>query len=388
MKNYIACCAGIVAVLTAAVSQVLYPTPWLLWPSLALTLFAFFTILIRKPNKEAIPDNITEPSALREQQLGTELGNTLQQEAKNAEQELHALTHMLQDASSMMSESFRDMHSLNHQLSQIIGELLSQTDSNNGNEQFNINHFIAEIGTILDHFVTVMTELKNNRQETVKLIDEMVRKQDGIFTLLENVEGLASQTNLLALNASIEAARAGEAGRGFAVVAEEVRALSNNSSALNNKIRDEVAATRSTIESLRCSVDNMVQADQREVAQTQQSMSDLTGRMEQANQTINTKVSDMSVIGQALSQATDTMIQSLQFEDISNQSLTSVRSNLERLLNLLGLLEEVHANDNLTAAQASELQRQHRGLIEQQQQKTSARKSVTKQMEAGEVELF
>ena len=388
MKNNIACCVGIAAVLAAALSQWLYPTPWLLWPSLALALLVFVTILVRKPTKETTPANTTEPPVLREQQLGAELGNTLQQEAKTAEQELHALTHMLQDASSMMSESFRNMHSLNHQLSQIIGELLSQTDSNNSNEQFNINHFIAEIGTILDHFVTVMTELKNNRQETVKLIDEMVKKQDGIFTLLENVEGLASQTNLLALNASIEAARAGEAGRGFAVVAEEVRALSNNSSALNNKIRDEVAATRSTIESLRCSVDNMVQADQQEVAQTQQSMKELTEQMEQAHQTINTKVSDMSVIGQALSQATDTMIQSLQFEDISNQSLTSVSSNLERFLNLLGLLEEVHSNDSLTAAQANELQRQHRSLIEQQQQKTSARKSVTKQIEAGEVELF
>ena len=388
MNNNISCLAGMAAALITGLSLLLYPVPWLLWPSLGVILLAFISILIRKPATDRVAGNTSEHPVPSEQQLGAKVGNTLQEEAKTAGQELQALTGMLQDASAMMSESFRNMHSLNQQSSQIVAELLSQTDSKNSSEQFNINHFITEIGTILDHFVTTMSELKNNRQETVKLIDEMVSKQDGIFTLLENVEGLASQTNLLALNASIEAARAGEAGRGFAVVAEEVRALSNNSSALNNKIRNEVAATRSTIESLRCSVDNMVQTDQEEVAQTQKSMTELTGRMEQANQTINTKVSDMSVIGQELSQATDTMIQSLQFEDISNQSLTAVRSNLDRLLNLLSLLQEVHANKNLTAAQADDLQRQHQHLIDQQQQKTSARQSVTRQIEAGEVELF
>jgi methyl-accepting chemotaxis protein len=108
-----------------------------------------------------------------------------------------------------------------------------------------------------------MVDVSRNSLETVHHIDDMVEKLDGIFGLIENVEGLASQTNLLALNASIEAARAGDAGRGFAVVADEVRTLSINSAELNNQIREEISYAKETIEVLRSTVGGMASTDER-----------------------------------------------------------------------------------------------------------------------------
>ena len=59
------------------------------------------------------------------------------------------------------------------------------------------------------------------------------------------INEIAAQTSLLALNATIEAARAGDAGKGFAVVANEVKQLSNQTTAATEGIARQVAAIQS-----------------------------------------------------------------------------------------------------------------------------------------------
>lgn len=392
MNNKFYGLTGLIASIGVGVSILIYPSPWILWPALLVIVSSFIATLILtagnstkasiEPLSELPFPDYDKPA------LSKKLNSSLRNEGVTIDRELQALAEMLSNTSTMMSSSFQQMHALNHQLNQIASEILSHTNENQSSDQLSFNHFISEISQILNHFVSVMSELTNSRQETVQLIDEMMVKLDSIFALLENLEGLASQTNLLALNASIEAARAGEAGRGFAVVADEVRSLSNNSTELNNKIRDEVASTRASIESLRSSVDSMVQSDQEEVINTQQNMTKLTEQMAQANHTINRKASEITIIGTEISQSTDTMIQSLQFEDISNQTLTSIRGNLDRFVSILSLLERLQSENLLSSSEFESIDHQYNKLSEQQKQTATARQTVSKNIDAGEVELF
>ncbi|GGK64761.1 methyl-accepting chemotaxis protein [Amphritea balenae] len=382
---------SIVTVLVLGFAFYLYPAPWLQWSCLSIIFFSIagqFYPTSSSPTQETTD---TEPATSQTALLSQDMSSTLKYETEVISYELNNLKAMLKETSDLMSLSFQNMHALTAEQTSITSEILSQTEQsgNSVDSQLSFQQFFIEISRMITHFANTMNELSNSRQDTVQHIDEMVSKLDGIFALLENVEGLASQTNLLALNASIEAARAGEAGRGFAVVADEVRTLSNNSTQLNSKIREEVGATRETIEVLRSSVNTMIHSDQQETEQTQQNITDLIEQMQQANQLINDKINQVTQLSDQMGSATEGMIQSLQFEDISNQSLTAVEINLEHLQALSGLIQNLIPDSTESGELSPEqLRNECHSLMQKSRKNKLTRQSIQKDISTGEVELF
>ena len=82
-----------------------------------------------------------------------------------------------------------------------------------------------------------MRRIESSVEEAKSALTELAERSDEIGEIVRVIDEIAGQTNLLALNAAIIAAQAGDRGRGFAIVADEIRDLSERTSASTDEIR-------------------------------------------------------------------------------------------------------------------------------------------------------
>ena len=99
----------------------------------------------------------------------------------------------------------------------------------------------TEIGQQMQRGLTTVSMTVSDAADVRSSVEELSEVTRHIGAIVGVIEKIAGQTNLLALNATIEAARAGEAGRGFSVVAQEVKLLSQQTSASTADIAAQIA---------------------------------------------------------------------------------------------------------------------------------------------------
>lgn len=318
-----------------------------------------------------------------------QVSTNLTSEAEIVQQEAERVKELISDAVQLMDGSFRTIHKISNEQSQHTSEIIAQAQAGDGESGMSMQGFIAEVQNSVGRFSNVMEAVSANSETIVNHIEQMLGKMDGIFKLLEEVEGLASQTNLLALNAAIEAARAGDAGRGFAVVANEVRVLSVNSSELNERIRDEIGATRATIDGLSNTVEKIASTDIAQAMATRADVERMFTDMNALNDFLHDKIHAVSGLGGELSVSVDEAIRSLQFEDIASQALGSLKHNVEALNEMAAAIEQLaNEKDEIDEAKLQELKARLAQMLEDLETRNSQRTVAQVDMDEGEIELF
>lgn len=318
-----------------------------------------------------------------------ELQVFLHQEVSIIENELARTAALVEEAIQGISDSFKYLEGLTEEQQLMIKELISQNHSMGDEQGTSLESFVDNSNKTLDDFVNVIVNTSKQSLETMSYTDDMVAQFDGIFNILTQVEGLATQTNLLALNAAIEAARAGDAGRGFAVVANEVRSLSVDSTELNQEIRNEINQAKEIIAKLRGSVETMASADMTSTLEAKDRMSVMMKHVEDVNRYTNNSIDELAVLAPKVKEAVSLGVKSLQFEDLTRQSLQSLQLNVNSIHSISDVLAQFDPNKDINVHQQLLVLKEKCQDVYQSTKIEEASRSVKQlNLEEGEVELF
>ncbi|MFY9573785.1 MAG: ABC transporter substrate-binding protein [Blastocatellia bacterium] len=94
---------------------------------------------------------------------------------------------------------------------------------------------------------TSMSKIKNAIDAATETITRLGKRSDQIGEVTHVINEIADRTHLLALNAAILAAQAGSQGRGFRIVADEIKELSERTSASTREIEEVIKAVREDV---------------------------------------------------------------------------------------------------------------------------------------------
>lgn len=271
------------------------------------------------------------------EQLATEYENLMSDadgeqnlQFEQIEDELSRVKSIQGDAIEGVIKSFQGLDLQSKRQLDLVTHLISLLTTSN-ESQDGAKSFRQEATEMISMFTQSIQDMSDGSRHMVEAMSTMSVNINAIEKLVGEIDGISSQTNLLALNASIEAARAGEAGRGFSVVADEVRTLSQRSGQFSNEIRTNYHEIEKTMTDAKEIVGKIAASDLTLTMNSKGRMDEMMLEIERTNENIALELQNVSGISAEISNDVELALQSMQFEDMTNQLIVHLNKRLETL---------------------------------------------------------
>jgi methyl-accepting chemotaxis protein len=353
--------------------------------AMTLAWLVFAWAILRPGNRRALAEQT---------RLLAELRTFVSAEVQGSRTEIDRTRVLIHEAVSKLGGSFEALNRQSRQQNELVARIIDRTGDGAQAGGLDVSRFAQQASQQMEQLVEALEDVSGQSTATVTHIDAMAEHLDGIFALLEDVKSIADQTNLLALNAAIEAARAGEAGRGFAVVADEVRNLSERSTAFNEQIRKLAHSSKDAVARVRGTVSQMASRDLDRSRGARVEAAAMLDRVEGINQGLGRGMQQIAECGRAIDGSVSEAVRSLQFEDIASQALAAATMHVDRLGTInreaTALQELLHRGGSSEGDRERALTRlvQRIGQLREGWESPPHKPVVQKSMDVGSVELF
>ncbi len=270
-------------------------------------------------------------------------------EFNTAGQELENMRSVVTSASSQLGDNLSGLENASESqielLKKLINELLNATENSNQMEQQkSIEKNADDCENVVDNMVSSIQGVISATSNITQQFEDIHTHVESVDNLIGDIININSQTNLLALNAAIEAARAGEAGRGFAVVADEVRTLSLRTNQFSDEIRRQMENIKNSISAANNSVSSVKSINIETQLESQDQVHGMWSEVSQFTEKATEQSQLINDIAHRIQQHVNSSILSLQFEDLTVQSIDHVATRLKTLQQLALYTKPLYLN--------------------------------------------
>jgi len=254
---------------------------------------------------------------------------------------------ILADAVAKLSSSFSTMDTETKVQKDMMQSLLASLSGDDetaeqqeqrkesGQTKINIRQFTIETGAFLTQFTDLLASVSQQSIRTVYRIDDMVDQLDAVFSLINSINGIADETFILAVNASIEAARtkdvSTQSGHSFSVIASNIRELSKKTRRFNDQIGTQIGKARTTVNEVREIIAAMASRDLNVALSGKERIELMMNELAEFQHFMTDNVDRASLATSRIAESTSQAVTAMQFEDILNQLLVSIRQRAERI---------------------------------------------------------
>lgn len=180
---------------------------------------------------------------------------------------------------------------------------------------------LADLSTKLIHFSDVSLEQAKRQKAAHK-------NAQTVDSLLGEMESIASRVSLLALNTSVVSGGVAASERAFVEMSDRIRELSQSANEFNRRIRSQIHGMKADLRQGDDDMANM-SAELKDVARKAQTdVADLASRMRKKNDDVTRVLENINSLGEEVKHDIYKIIMSLQFQDITQQRLESLKNPL------------------------------------------------------------